>query len=164
MGPAPILCWAFERDAKRSRSAFTLVELMIVVGIVGMLAAMAIPAFAHARETARNARFAADLRVACDAFIEYAADTGRYPPDTTPGIMPNGMADYLRRVHWYETTAVGGQWDWDNGQFSVKAGVSVYEPTASQEQLERLDAMIDDGSLSSGSFRARSSGYISIIE
>jgi prepilin-type N-terminal cleavage/methylation domain-containing protein len=164
MSPAPILCWPLKRDGNRSSSAFTLVELMIVVGIIGLLAAMAIPAFSRAGETARNNRFAADLRVACDAFIEYSVDTGGYPPDTTPGIMPNGMADYLRRVHWYEPTAIGGQWDWDNGQFGVKAGVSVYQPTASQAQLQRLDAAIDDGNLSTGSFRARDSGYISIIE
>jgi prepilin-type N-terminal cleavage/methylation domain-containing protein len=143
---------------------FTLVELMIVVSIIGLLAVIAIPSFSRARGTAQNSAFAADLRVACDAFVEYATDNGRYPPDTTPGIMPNGMADYLRRVPWFKPTPIGGQWDWDNGQFGCKAGVSAYQPTAPQAQLQRLDAMIDDGDLSTGTFRARAAGYISIIE
>ena len=51
-----------------------------------------------------------------------------------------------------------------HGQFGVKAGVSVYQPTAPHDQLQRLDAILDDGDLSTGSFRARAAGYIFIIE
>ena len=145
-------------------TGFTLVELMIVVAVIALLAVIAIPNFARARGTAQNSRFAADLRVACDAFVQYSVDNRRYPPDTTPGVMPAGMSDYLLRVPWLKDTAIGGQWDWDNGQFGVKAGVSAYQPTVSQSQLQRLDRTIDDGDLATGSFRTRSAGYISVIE
>ena len=164
MSPVPIFFPVFARVSKRAQLAFTLVEMMIVVAVVGLLAAIAIPSFVRARETATTGRFAADIRIARDAFIEYSADNGKYPPDTMPGVVPNGMADYLRRMPWTKPTAIGGQWDWDNAQFAVKAGVSVYQPTAPRDQLKRLDATIDDGDLSTGSFRARDSGYISIIE
>jgi prepilin-type N-terminal cleavage/methylation domain-containing protein len=164
MSPAPIVSPVFPRVSKRAHSAFTLVEMMIVVAIVGLLAAIAIPSFVHARETALNNRFAVDLRVARDAFIEYSADNRKYPPDTMPGVVPIGMADYLFGMHWTQPTAIGGQWDWDNGQFGFKAGVSVYQPTASLATMQKFDAIIDDGNLTTGTFRARTSGYISIIE
>jgi prepilin-type N-terminal cleavage/methylation domain-containing protein len=164
MSPAPIVSSVFARVQKRTHPAFTLVELMIVVAIVGLLAAIAIPSFVHARETALNNRFAADLRIARDAFIEYSADNRKYPPDTMPGVVPVGMADYLLRVPWTQRTVIGGQWDWDNAQFGCKAGVSVYQPTASLATMQKLDAIIDDGDVNNGSFRARSAGYIYIIE
>lgn len=148
----------------RVRAGFTLTELMIVVAIVGLLAAIAIPSFAHARERSLNVRFAADLQVAKAAFIEYSFDHGKYPPDTMPSVVPNGMADYLKRVAWTQPTTLGGQWDWDNSQFGFKAGVSVYRPTASSGQMLQLDKTIDDGNLFTGEFRSRSDGYIGIIE
>jgi prepilin-type N-terminal cleavage/methylation domain-containing protein len=143
---------------------FTLVELMIVVAIVGLLSAVAVPGFLRAGQTAQSNRFASDIRVACDAFIQFAAENGRYPPDCTPGVMPPGMASYLKKVSWDEPTAVGGSWDWDQGVFGVLAGVSVYQPSASAAQMQRIDAIIDDGDLATGVFRARSAGYILIIE
>jgi prepilin-type N-terminal cleavage/methylation domain-containing protein len=152
------------RVLTKVRTGFTLTELMIVVAIVGLLAAIAIPSFAHARKRSLNVRFAADLQVAKAAFIEYAFDHGKYPPDTTPSVVPEGMPDYLRRVAWTEPNTLGGQWDWDNAQFGFKAGVSIYRPTASSEQMLQLDKTIDDGNLFTGDFRSRSDGYIGIIE
>jgi general secretion pathway protein G len=149
---------------QKVRAGFTLTELMIVVAILGLLAAIAIPNFAKARERSLSARFAADLRVAQGAFIEYSVEHGKYPPDTTPGIMPDGMADYLTRVAWTKPNTLGGLWDWDNGQFGFKAGVSVYRPTVSRSQMLQLDRTIDDGDLATGDFRSRPDGYIGIIE
>jgi len=137
---------------------------MIVVAIIGLLAAIAIPSFVRARETSLNTRFAADLNVATGAFIEYAQEKGNYPPDVLPGIVPAGMDDFLLRMHWTESTSLGGEWDWDYKQFGCTAGVSVHGPTAGVAELKRLDKLIDDGDLSTGNFRQRSAGYIFIIE
>jgi general secretion pathway protein G len=150
--------------SERGQAGFTLTELMIVVAIIGLLATIAIPSFAHARERSLDVRFAADLRVAKDAFTEYAADHGKYPPDALPSVVPQGMADYLRRMDWTSPNTLGGQWDWDNAQFGFKAGVSVYRPTASIGQMIKVDKLIDDGNLATGDFRSRSDGYIGIIE
>ncbi len=137
---------------------------MIVVAIVGLLGAITIPSFARARERSMNGRFAADLQVTKAAFTEYSLDNGEYPPDTQPGEVPAGMADYLRRVEWTKLNTLGGRWDWDNGQFGCKAGVSAYRPTASSAQMLALDKTIDDGNLATGQFRSRADGYIGIIE
>jgi type II secretory pathway pseudopilin PulG len=137
---------------------------MIVVAIIGLLAAIALPNFVHARENSLNARFASDLRVALDAFTMYAQDNGSFPPDVVPGVMPQGMPDYLKKMDWRGTTVLGGQWDWDNWGY-VK-GVTVFGATAGRPQLLKLDAMIDDGNLDTGNFRDRggASDYISILE
>jgi prepilin-type N-terminal cleavage/methylation domain-containing protein len=149
---------------QRVRAGFTLTELMIVVAVIGLLAAIAIPSFVRARERSLNVRFAADLQVAKAAFTEYSMEHGKYPPDTQPGVVPEGMVDYLRRIEWTKPTTLGGSWDWDNGQFGFKAGVSVYSPTASSGQMLRIDKIIDDGNLATGEFRSRANGYIGIIE
>ena len=151
-------------NGQRVRTGFTLTELMIVVAVIGLLAAIAIPSFVRARERSWNVRFAADLQVAKAAFTEYSVEHGKYPPDTQPGAVPEGMAEYLRRMEWTKPTTLGGSWDWDNGQFGFKAGVSVYHPTVSSGQLLQLDKTIDDGNLATGDFRSRADGYIGIIE
>lgn len=147
-----------------SRRGFTLVEIMIVVAIIGLLAALGIPKMLKAGQETRKARFAREIQAAGHAFVQYAFDHGEYPSDKTPGQMPDGMAEYLKNFPWAEETVIGGQWDWDYGVFGVVAGVSVKSPDWKDEQMQGIDAMIDDGNLSSGQFRSRSGGYIYVLE
>ncbi len=148
---------------KKSR-AFTLIEIMIVVAIIGILAMIAIPGFVRARREAQVNRFIQDLRMAVDAFTMYNLDNGGYPPDRMPGVVPPGMEEYLRRIRWSEPTPIGGLWDWDYEQFGYLAGVSVYRPNRTPTEMQEIAARIDDGGLSSGNFRSRADGYIYIIE
>ncbi|HLH56508.1 MAG TPA: hypothetical protein VKY92_23185 [Verrucomicrobiae bacterium] len=110
-----------------------------------------------------NTRFAADLRVAADAFTMYAQEHGDFPPDVGPGQMPSGMSSYLARMDWLSPTVLGGAWDWDNWGY-VK-GVTVNGTPASVYQLTRLDAVIDDGNLDTGTFQRRDgTAYIYILD
>ena len=70
----------FLRKTKKSaQKGFTLVELMIVVAIIGILAAIAIPQFAAYRARAFNSASLSDLKNFKTAMEAYFADNQNYP-------------------------------------------------------------------------------------
>ena len=147
----------------RSPKGFTLVEIMIAVVIIGLLAAMAIPAFNRVRTKARVTAFTNDLRIGKDAFETYALENGAWPPDGASAV-PAEMSGYMELTRWVGQTPLGGVWDWDQNQFGFTAGLSVFQPTADESTMKQVDLAIDDGDLSAGSFRSRANGYILILE
>lgn len=63
----------------RRQNAFTLIELLIVVAIIGILAAIAVPNFLNAQMRAKIARVQSELRSVGDACEMYRTDHGQYP-------------------------------------------------------------------------------------
>lgn len=69
----------------RRESAFTLIELLIVVAIIAILAAIAVPNFLEAQTRAKVSRAKSDVRTAVTALEAYAVDNNKYPiPRFTP--------------------------------------------------------------------------------
>ena len=61
------------------RNAFTLIELLIVVAIIGILAAIAVPNFMNAQERAKVSRAQADIHSIVSALEMYRIDNNIYP-------------------------------------------------------------------------------------
>src|SRR5437867_10581125 len=65
--------WTKKRLALRNERGFTLIELMIVVAIIGILAAIVIPLYANVEARARIAKAQADTRSLASAAKVYGA-------------------------------------------------------------------------------------------
>ncbi len=160
-----MVCGALWCEMRRA-AGFTLIEIMIVVAIIALLAVIALPSFLRAREQTRKTQFVNSLRVARDAADLFVTEHNGYPSDVTRGVLPAGMATYFNgHFDWTAPTPVGGRWDWDYKVFGFTAGVSVVSPDESPEEMVKIDAMIDDGDLTTGAFRQTAGGrYTWILE
>src|ERR1700720_4632847 len=65
------------KNINKRRGGFTLVEIMIVVAIIALLAAIAVPGFLRARKRSQASRILNDLRMIDSAVDQYAIETNR---------------------------------------------------------------------------------------
>ncbi|MBV9462933.1 MAG: prepilin-type N-terminal cleavage/methylation domain-containing protein [Verrucomicrobiae bacterium] len=67
---------------RKDRSGFTLVEIMIVVAIIGLLAAIAVPSFIRARKRSQGTTVLNELRQVDGAIDQYALENNKTSGDT----------------------------------------------------------------------------------
>ena len=78
----------------KRRGGFTLVEIMIVVAIIALLAAIAVPGFLRARKRSQASRILNDLRMIDSAVDQYAIETNR-TTGATVGVVD--WTNYLKK-------------------------------------------------------------------
>jgi len=69
------------RKLTTKRAGFTLVEIMIVVAIIALLAAIAVPGFLRARKRSQASKILNDLRLISSAMDQYAIETNKKTGD-----------------------------------------------------------------------------------
>ena len=90
-------------------AGFTLVELLVVISIIGLLAALVVPVVKRAQNSSMKAGSVSNLRQIGVAMMSYTAENGRFPP---PRSDPSKVSSYATVFGWVgkkplRTTAAG---------------------------------------------------------
>jgi prepilin-type N-terminal cleavage/methylation domain-containing protein len=91
-----------DNPARSSRRAFTLIELLIVVAIIAILAAIAVPNFLEAQTRAKVSATKSDMRTLVTAVESYGVDNNAYPPH----LLSNGDEVPYPNRYYYLTTPI----------------------------------------------------------
>jgi prepilin-type N-terminal cleavage/methylation domain-containing protein len=158
------MSFASQRPHSVRTRGFSLVEIMVVVVIIGLLAALAIPAFQRNQRASQNARAINDFRIFVQAFEVYNTQNGSWPADSGGGVVPTGMSGDFKEDAWtMARNSLGGRWNWDTNRTWANAAVSVTNFTVVDEQLQEMDAKLDDGNLTTGFFQKVAANRVSYI-
>jgi type II secretory pathway pseudopilin PulG len=156
------------QDIPRSAAGIGLVELMVVVLIISMIMALAVPSYQRVQKKAKAAALVNDFRVFSSVYLSYAHENGAWPAETAAGIVPAGIsAQEMKADVWENPTPTGGQFDWEfmqahpggtspGGKWRAAIAISDAGPKpliVDLELYQLIDDAIDDGNLSTGSFR-----------
>lgn len=140
----------------RLRRGFTLIEVLIVVIILGILAAVVVPAFSGMTDEARKGAFIRDLKTYADAIEIYTARSGFFVGDSSSGEFPPELDGYLDESEWERGTPLGGSWDVELMEQGIMSGVGVHFQVGSNPGnafMADIDERFDDGDLNAGLFR-----------
>jgi len=87
------------KGKKRGFKGFTLVELVIVLVILGVLVALAVPRFTTSAEKAKETTFCSNVRTIKSQLELYKMTTGSYPKTAS-------LSDFLNSTHYFESAPI----------------------------------------------------------
>ncbi len=101
------------RDETSRRRGFTLIELLVVIAIIALLAAILFPVFAQAREKARQATCASNMKQIGLALMQYSQD---YDECIAPAVVGTGKS----------ASDGGSNYNWMDAIFPYAKSAGVY--------------------------------------
>jgi prepilin-type N-terminal cleavage/methylation domain-containing protein len=96
----------------RDSRGFTLIELMVVVVIISLASAIAVPVYSDALTRTRRSSFTADTLKLYNALMAYHADHGAFPDEAAfdlETLAPLSTEGYIRNPEAYTGKLAGGQ-------------------------------------------------------
>lgn len=76
----------------RNKKGFTLIELIVVIAVLGIISALAVPKFVNIQDDAKASVDAQNLKLIQNAVEIYSAKNGSYPSDE------NGILEFLKEI------------------------------------------------------------------
>ena len=137
----------------RIRRAFTIIELLTTMTVIGLLARLAVPRYSDMKRRAVAASIIGDVHaVRIAAFTEYT-EHGTFPPDVAAGQLPPELIDNLPLGFSFNKTDY--DYDWH-----------VWTTTNSSGNLETLvgiSVMVTDSRLAAQLVKSAGAGYITVV-
>ena len=138
-------------DKTYMKKGFTLIELLVVISIIGLLSSIVLTSVNSARNKAKVARAAADLKQLVLVLNFYLDANGVYP-------CFDHTWDDTKERQWsapyipvWPTPPWGNQYHWEHSQQGFTFSISINAP--GQQNAQDLDKAIDDNNLATGVLR-----------
>ena len=133
---------------RRARRGFSLIELMTVMAVIGLLAALGIPRYRDMKRRAYYANVASDFNTVRVAAYNYFADNATYPPDGSAGAIPPVLVPYLPQNFLFENPQYTLDYDvWPSPLNPTQLIVGVTVTSGDQELVNMIARNIAAGGM-----------------
>ena len=144
------------RSLANRSAGFTLVELLVVITIIGILIALLLPAVQSAREAARRAACANNLKQIGLALQQYHAKTGRFPPAGVTQPKNHSWVPFV--LPYVEQQALFDQYHWNrnwshaSNQKTINVHLALWRCASAPGPTPRVDDIGDGKTAAAGDY------------